>query len=208
MQYRKNNNKCIDCQRPIDDRAERCVFCANKGKRLGKYHTEETKAKIKITKTGKCRRKHNGNYIDGRSLKKYYCKDCRSLIWWQTAIYGNYRCRTCATKNMILVFGHPTWKKIRYKSIWMRSTWEMIYAKYLDHKGIKWLYEPKTFDLGNTTYTPDFYLHESDTYIEIKGWWRPEAIEKFNLFKKLYSKINIEILDYKKLNKLGIKIKK
>ena len=82
-------------------------------------------------------------------------------------------------------------KKVKYKNIYMRSSWEVKYAKYLDKKGIKWLYESKTFDLGETTYTPDFYLPESDTYIEIKGYLRKNSKNKIRLFNKLFKNFKV-----------------
>jgi predicted nuclease of restriction endonuclease-like RecB superfamily len=64
-----------------------------------------------------------------------------------------------------------------------------------DKNKIIWLYECKTFDLGDTTYTPDFYLPKTDMFVEIKGFWRPEAKEKFKLFKKLYPYIKIKVIE-------------
>ena len=98
----------------------------------------------------------------------------------------------------------PHGKGSYYKKVWMRSSWEIAYAKYLDSKNIKWLYESKTFDLKNTTYTPDFYLPETNEYIEIKGWWRDNAKKKFKKFKRLYSNVNIKILKKKELKKLEV----
>lgn len=86
-----------------------------------------------------------------------------------------------------------------YKNIWLRSSYEVIYAKQLDKQGIKWLYEFRRFNLGDTTYIPDFYLPDSDTYVEVKGWWRPTAILKFKLFQKLYPKIKIRVITKKDL---------
>jgi predicted nuclease of restriction endonuclease-like RecB superfamily len=57
------------------------------------------------------------------------------------------------------------------------------------------------FDLGTKGYIPDFYLLESDTYIEIKGYWRKDALVKFNLFKNKYSSIKIKVLMKKHLKK-------
>ena len=65
----------------------------------------------------------------------------------------------------------------------MRSSYEIAYAKYLDNMNIEWQYESTTFNLGDTTYTPDFYLPDRDKYIEIKGWWREDAKIKFKKFK-------------------------
>ncbi len=104
------------------------------------------------------------------------------------------------------MFGKPCphARHSKYNNIWMRSSYEIAYAKYLDKKRIKWLYEPKRFDLGSNTYLPDFYLPNENKYIEIKGWWRPEGKIKFKLFKKLYPNIKIEIFDKNKLTRLRI----
>lgn len=97
---------------------------------------------------------------------------------------------------------HGKWSK--FKGSWMRSSWEVLFAKYCLRKGIKYLYEPKRFYLGSVTYLPDFYLPETDEYIEIKGWWYRGKKKRFNLFKKWFPKIKIKVLMKKELKKLGI----
>lgn len=94
----------------------------------------------------------------------------------------------------------------RYKNTWMRSSYEIKYAKYLTKSKIKWQYEPKAFDLGSTTYRPDFYLIKANTYIEVKGYWTKEAKYKFKLFRKLYPRIKIIVFNKAKLLKEGIKV--
>ena len=99
-----------------------------------------------------------------------------------------------------------------YKGVWMRSSYEIAYAKYLDKNNIKWQYEPKYFEIiylykgikKEGTYTPDFYLPETNEYIEIKGWWRDDAEYKFNTFKSKYSNINIKVLNKEKLQFLEV----
>jgi len=95
-------------------------------------------------------------------------------------------------------------KHFRYKKYNLRSSYELAYAKWLDKQEIEWQYEPKTFDLGTTTYTPDFYLPETDEWIEIKGYWRDDAKKKFKLFKKKYNSMNIKLLMEKDLKERGI----
>jgi len=97
---------------------------------------------------------------------------------------------------------HGKWMK--YKKIKMRSSWEVAYAEYLDKNKIKWLYESKTFNLGDTTYTPDFYLPEFNLYVEVKGWWRDDAKKKFKIFKRKYKDIKIKILNYKLLKNMEV----
>ncbi len=209
--------------------------------------------------------KNNPNYIDGRTLKKYYCIDCEKEINYYTAKYGQYRCRKCASlhrpkpkkltfknkrhtkkhkqkmrkrmkgikfteehkRNLRKAFAKPEFKiktsgrnshnfgkpsphgkGAYYKNIWMRSSYEIKFAFFLDCSRIKWDYESKTFDLGDTTYTPDFYIPEWDLYIEIKGWWRDDAKMKYKLFKKLYSNIRIRVLNQKDLETIGINLDK
>lgn len=67
------------------------------------------------------------------------------------------------------------YKGQRYKDIWFRSSWEVIFAQWLDSKGLEWVYEPKLFRLstehGEITYIPDFWVPAWDTYVEVKADW-------------------------------------
>jgi len=219
---RKNNNKCKDCKNPIDDRAIRCHSCSNGLKMLGKHHSIETKKLMSKNKKGKYCGKNNPNFDNhklagknhpffgkrGKEASNYKNGKPKCPVCSKELNYRSIRCQRHATLHQFITTGHPTWKRINYRGIWMRSTWEVKYAKWLDKRNIKWYYELKTFDLGKTTYTPDFYLPESDTYIEIKGWWRGDSKKKFRLFKVKFPKIKIEVLTRDKLKTIGIKILK
>ena len=90
----------------------------------------------------------------------------------------------------------PHGKREYYKNICFRSTWEVQTAKWLDQHNIEWLYESKVFSLKiNNSYTPDFYLPKLDKYIEVKGYWREDAKNKFNEFKTIYSNKSIYVMD-------------
>ena len=104
--------------------------------------------------------KNNPNYEHGKTGKNK-CIKCGDNICDNAT-----RCSCCANK---LKHG----KRFKYKNIWMRSTWEISFAKWCDKNKILWEYEKKSFNLGkNCTYTPDFYLFNYDKYIEVKGYWR------------------------------------
>jgi len=47
------------------------------------------------------------------------------------------------------------------------STWEANIARVFNLVGIKWVYAPKIFNLGEHTYRPDFYLPDFDSYLEL-----------------------------------------
>lgn len=41
------------------------------------------------------------SYIDGRTLKKYYCIDCIKEIGYFSHYYGNHRCKSCSRKGKL-----------------------------------------------------------------------------------------------------------
>jgi len=59
-------------------------------------------------------------------------------------------------------------KPTNYRGILFRSKSEANAANYMDRLGIRWLYEHESYLLDGEQYTPDFYLPEIDTLIEIK----------------------------------------
>ena len=71
-------------------------------------------------------------------------------------------------------------KKILYKSniagqVLLDGTWELKVARYLDDNKINWVRNVNRFpyiDYNNKerTYCPDFYLSDTDVYIEVKGY--------------------------------------
>jgi len=161
----------------------------------------------------------NPNYKTGEFMQKHYCIGCNKEICIDTYLYGSKKCGSCSQKGTVKKgtslaqqgrnnnhFGKPAsnGKRYWYKNYCFRSTWETLYAKYLDRKGIEWQYESKTFNLGNITYTPDFYLPKLDIYIEVKGFWWKKQKEKFIKFKRQYSNINIKLLMKKDLQKLKV----
>ena len=55
------------------------------------------------------------------------------------------------------------------KYIWLRSSWEYVYVKWMIKNGIEFEYEPTTIKLPNgQSYVPDFRLKDG-SYIEIKS---------------------------------------
>ncbi len=194
-----NTKYCTDCKEEISKNAKRCKSCSKK------Y--------LYIVNPNKYKGKNNPAYKKG--LPK--CKNCGK----QLVNYGSIYCIKCTRHDWMTNKKHKliTKKKMsnkqkgklnsmygkvthaihgRYKGTFMRSSYELNFARFLTLSGICWKYESKTFELGNTTYTPDFYLPESDCYIEIKGWWRDIAK------RKLYPKTNIKIFREKKLKQLGV----
>jgi hypothetical protein len=76
-----------------------------------------------------------------------------------------------------------------YNGLIFRSSYEVRVARALDSLGIKWVYEPKRFDLGTCRYKPDFYLPDQDVFWEVKGWFSPDSQRKVSLFRSQYPDI-------------------
>lgn len=86
----------------------------------------------------------------------------------------------------------------------MRSKWEVAYAEWLDGQGIDWQYEPRWFNLGGSSYTPDFYLSAEDRYVEIKGRMTEENAKKLKLFAEHYPQISLTVLQRAELTAIGL----
>lgn len=100
------------------------------------------------------------------------------------------------------------WVHVGGKNIFVRSSWEMAVAYYLERMKYKWEYEYKRYNLGNgITYVPDFFILSADDtiekIIEVKGWVRPKDRKKLKLFRKSYS-IPVEVWKEKELKKLNL----
>jgi hypothetical protein len=80
------------------------------------------------------------------------------------------------------------------KFVWIRSSYEYIFAKWLDSNNSEWDVEYKSYRLNdNTLYKPDFFIFENSKVIkivEIKGYWDNNTY-KFHL---LDNSINIEMM--------------
>ena len=58
------------------------------------------------------------------------------------------------------------------KKVWLRSSLEYIYAKWMDRQEMDWETEARVFRDGKETYRPDFFIYEKGVLsklVEIKG---------------------------------------
>ena len=88
-------------------------------------------------------------------------------------------------------------------------------ASLLDAYGIRWEYEPTTFVLeadadGNTVeaFTPDFYLVDFDTYVEVTTMRQPLVARKNRKVRKLalrHPGVTVKLLYRRDLERLGAK---
>lgn len=81
----------------------------------------------------------------------------------------------------------------------VQGTWEKRYAEYLNANNISWVKDrkinmPYVVNEINKIYYPDFYLPDTDTYIEIKGYmWKGDK-EKMEAVTNQHNDKNIIII--------------
>ena len=124
-------------------------------------------------------------WLGKKHTKEYKDKMSKSLSGKNNPMYGKT---------------HYNSKRIFYKNIIFRSSWEVIVAKWLDKNNFSWQYEPQRFYFNDCSYLPDFYVKELNTYIEVKGRYSELDRKKVRLFKKYYSQFNFLFIDRRNLN--------
>jgi hypothetical protein len=78
---------------------------------------------------------------------------------------------------------------------YFRSNLEANYARILRYINIKYEYEPKIFLLSDgSNYLPDFYLSETDEYIELKGYYKDKDRLKYDKFRAEYPDVKWRII--------------
>lgn len=93
----------------------------------------------------------------------------------------------------------------RYKGVVLQSTWEYLYARFLDINQIEWQRPREGFEYAYEgrvhKYFPDFYLPEKDLYVEIKGRIIERDEAKWIAFPK-----QLQVLQQEDLLQLGVPI--
>ena len=94
-----------------------------------------------------------------------------------------------------------------------RSAMEANYCRYLNYIGARWEYEPRVFDFlpfypyrANSTYKPDFYLPDTDEYIEVKGYMTRQSKTKLKRMAKHYPEIKIWLVSTDEMKEIERKL--
>jgi hypothetical protein len=85
------------------------------------------------------------------------------------------------------------------RKIWLRSSWEYIYASWLDQQKIDWEYEDYGITISNgERYRPDFLIYENGILtkiVEIKGYFDNRRYKAEILKNDLAGKVEVIIID-------------
>lgn len=87
--------------------------------------------------------------------------------------------------------------------VYLDSSWELAYVKWLDEKGVLWkrnrIKFPYYFEGKQRHYIPDFYLLGDNKYIEIKGYKTDKDEAKWSSFP-----YKLDVLMESELKSIGI----
>lgn len=91
------------------------------------------------------------------------------------------------------------WNESKQKYVWLRSSWEYSYAKWLNKQKINWDVEVQGFRLQDGhLYRPDFFIFDENNklikIVEIKGYWKRDEYKPKLLNEDLYN-IDVIIID-------------
>ena len=77
-----------------------------------------------------------------------------------------------------------------------KSRFEFDFATYLENNGIEFEYEQHKFTYvpKQRTYTPDFYLHKFDMFIETKGQFVSSDRSKHKLIAEQYPDLDLRFV--------------
>jgi hypothetical protein len=91
-----------------------------------------------------------------------------------------------------------------YNGIDLHGSWELNYAKWLDQNNIKWERCKRSFSYffenKRRRYTPDFFLPETNEYIEIKGYKTKKDEAKWDQFPKEFKLVILMKNELENLN--------
>lgn len=133
----------------------------NKGKTYEELHGEE-KAKLLKEKSRRYAIKH----IAGKKHSEKTKQKLSKITFNRHANGWDNKAGRCKKyKYYSPIAGHVS----------LDGTWELKVAKWLDKQGYTWTRNTIFFQYKNlegklATYTPDFYVHEFNSYLEVKGY--------------------------------------
>lgn len=197
--FNKNPSK-EKSRRRISERAKE-DFRSGARKPVGFGETKETSEAIAR------RSKENSERFAGRNLVRESMSEEEYRLHIEKIRKAN-----SGTNNFFYGKGGAHYHKRGYREdigISVRSSWEADYIRVLNHLGVRWEYEPKTFELvfpdgSKHTYTPDFYLPEQGEWVEVKGYMRDVDALKIRLLEEQHG-ICAKIVDKTKMAEFEMK---
>lgn len=190
---------CRACVRPPPEMSP-CYQCGAQKPASRKFCDQKCRAAYRIANAAP-RKSPKANSICATCGKDFYAVPSHLGKGWGK--YCSMKCRPIAK--------HVGAGKGGVRSdlgIYVRSTWEANYARYLNwlksnNLIVDWKYEPKTFYFdaikrGTRSYTPDFLVTElsgREVFHEVKGYMDQKSRTKLRRMAKYYPEIAVLVIE-------------
>ena len=153
---------------------------------------------------------------NGKCLSKKYKNNKTKILWrcqyghtWKSTLdtvkNSKSWCPECAqtkrakSQNVSYILRH--WKT--GEELACTASYEKAVVEHLNINKIDFHWQPRSFKMSDgRKYYPDLYLFSNKKWIEIKGYFRKDAEEKWKWFQNI--KPNSELWDKTKLEEMGI----
>lgn len=216
VQWINEKHVCEKCGKVMTEKFGSGRFCSRSCAN-SRDHSETTKERIS-TGVKKCNTNtRKESYIQKYQANPKLCKECALALPYnkryntfcnkhcQDAYHSKYMLQLCSTMpHSLCGVGKRGW----YKGYMCQSSWELAFVIFHIEHNIKFIRNSKgfsyTWEDDEKTYFPDFYLPDSDTYVEVKGYLDSKSIEKIKQFPcnlVIYGKAEMmDILNYVETN--------
>jgi hypothetical protein len=147
--------------------------------------------------------------LKGIKDKKYWCPVCGKINAKKTCI-EKFGVPNPTQNREIAIKASKSSNRFSIKFHWKTNeelvciaSWEPKVIDYLNQNKINYEWQSKVFKMPNgKTYRPDLHLTDQNIWIEIKGYFRKDAKQKWDWFQSYMP--NSELWDLKKLKSLKI----
>ena len=135
-------------------------------------------------------------------VEETYLKEHRDDMSTNQLSLALAKSRNAITRKLGEFDGKVYTKKLSKRSVmgrrealkqFFRSNWEANCARWFNHQGKQWAYEPNVFSFldhgvkrGTVSYCPDFRV--GTLWVEVKGYLDPKGKTAIRRFKKFYPK--------------------
>jgi hypothetical protein len=165
----------------------------------GKHRSDEIRKKISIsTRAGYDRltEEEKAAYIKKR--KQSWTPEMRQAAGERLTkrLKGKPNCRTPPASNTRTTSIQGVRTDLNQ---FFRSTWEANFARILNYLNIRWEYEPYRYIFEHFSYVPDFYLPETDSWVEVYSYLSPLKAAKIH---SMGNAANLQLVNHNIYNEL------
>lgn len=181
----KNANSLRNHERLCKQNPNRTIMTYNN---LDNYNKKRERGEVVSWNSGLTAKDHPSIASSQHKMKEYYKTHPGTGTGRICSVETRKKLSIAATISNITKFDRKSGRGKRgyYDGIYCQSSWELAYVIYLTEHNIAFIrnkkFFPYTYNNETHQYCPDFYLTDTDEYVEIKGYYDIRSQEKAKQF--------------------------